>query len=342
MPEIHVVLAILDAFPHEELGPEVAPHLWSLAAEGGHAPAGGRAVLSASTYPNHATFLTGVDPAHHGILTSNALVGGSFQPAHEVGPRAATLFDDCRRAGRRSVGVFGDQNLVGVCGATAADAHWPPGGVLPDDAPRGALGYGADRAVLAALDELEIETAEFVVLQLDEVDTARHLHGPDAPEALAQCRATDTAFGQVVERLRPRWEQTLVIALSDHDHEAVRPGAIDLGAEISARGLELLVDADGTAALVVGEVDRATLLDLPGVAGTASLAHECNLVWGAPGQQFGIDWGLRGHHGSPRTTTQLAVVGGGHPAVPELASWLAGQAPDAKDWAGRIRELLAL
>jgi hypothetical protein len=342
MPSALVALVILDAFPHRPLRREQTPALWALAQSGGFSASGGRAVLSASTYPNHATFVTGVDPIAHGIFTSQVLSAGSFRPAQEIGPAVPTLFDACKAADRRAVGIFGDQNLVGVCGARRAATHWPPDGVLPDGAARGALGFAADRAVVAALDDAEVERAELLVVQLDEVDTARHLYGPHAPESLEQCRATDAALGELLERLQGRWDETVVIALSDHDHEEVTPGAIDLAAEASARGLDVLVDQDGTAALVAGRVGASRLLELPGVVGTAPLGPERTLVWGEPGQQFGVDWGLKGHHGSPRTVTQLAVVGGGHPAAARLGHWLAGATPPAASWAGLVADLMEL
>lgn len=337
-----VVLAILDAFPFEQVGAALSPNLWSLAAEGGRAALGGIAELVAATYPNHATFVTGARPEAHGILTNNALEDGAFRPAQEVGPTAQTLFDDCREAGRRAVAVFGDQNLVGVCGAREADAHWPPGGVLPDDAPRGKLGYGADRAVVDALDEVGVSSAELVVVQFDEVDTVRHLHGPDAVESREQCHATDAAFGELLKRVRARWDDTVVIALSDHDQEAVTEGAIDLAAETRARGLDVIVDHEGTACVVVGEVEETVLLDLPGITGASSIGTGYTAVWGDAGTQFGIDWGLKAQHGSPRTVGQLAVVGGGHPAAAEVAKEITGSRPPATLWAGLIRDLLGL
>jgi len=342
MPRPRVVFAILDAFPHRHVSAALTPVLWRLAEEGGRAPNGGRAVLTASTYPNHASFVTGAQPEQHGIVTSRAWVEGEMRPAQEVGPSGPTLFDDCRAAGLRSVGLFGDQNLVPVCGALAADAHWPPRGVLPEDAPRGGLGYAADRAVVEAADALAIDTADLVVLQLDETDTARHLHGPDAPGALEQCRATDAAFGELLERLRPGWDETVVIAVSDHDNEAVEPGAVDLHAEARARGLDVHIEHDGTACLVFGRATREALLALPTVIGAVPLAQDRFVVWGPPGQQYGIDWGLRGQHGSPRTLTQLAIVGGGHPEVARVARWLDGATPAATEWAPWIRELLGI
>ncbi|MCH2171483.1 alkaline phosphatase family protein [Myxococcota bacterium] len=339
---LRVVLVVLDAFAHRFVHPERTPNLWALRDEGGWAPSGGRSVLSASTYPNHATFATGTDPATHRILTGNVLVDGAFHPADEVGPACPTLFTRMRDAGRRAVAVFGDQKLVGVCGAREAAVHWPPDGVLPEGTPTGAFGYGADRAVVSALDTVEPERAELLVVQLDETDTARHLYGPDATEALEQAHATDAALGEVMERLRAHWSDTVVMVVSDHDNEAVSKGAVDLAAEASERGLDVLVDHDGTAALVVGDVARGDLLALPGVADAAALAPEHWLVWGEVGQQFGADWGLKGQHGSPRTAEQLAVVGGGHPEVAGLARRIAATPPPARAWAGFACELLGL
>jgi len=343
MSRPRVVFAILDAFPHHVVSWDRTPVLATLAEEGARSRTGGRAVLTASTYPNHASFVTGAAPEQHGIVTSRALTGErTLRPAQEVGPTAPTLFDDCRAAGLRSIGVFGDQNLVPVCGALAADAHWPPQGRLPEDAPRGRLGYGADRAVVAAVDEVGIDEADLVVLQLDEVDTARHLHDPEGPEALEQCRATDAAFGEVLERLRARWRETIVIAVSDHDTEPVSPGAVDLHAEARARGLDVHVEHDGTACLVLGRATREQLLALPTVVGAERIAPDRFVVWGEPGQQYGIDWGLKGQHGSPRTLAQLAVVGGGHAEVARLAAWLEDATPLATDWAAIVRALLGV
>ena len=222
-----VVFAVLDAFPHQRVRPDHTPTLARLAEEGGQAADGGRAVLSASTYPNHASFVTGTEPAAHRIFTSKALHEGAFRPAQEVGPATPTLFDRCRDASRRAVVAVGDQNLIHVCGATAADAHWPPSGELPEAAPRGRLGFAADRAVVDAVDGLELTRSNLVFLQLDEIDTERHLNGAAAADSFDQCRSTDAALGEILERLKPIWNNVLVIAVSDHDHEHIERGRID-------------------------------------------------------------------------------------------------------------------
>ena len=52
-------------------------------------------------------------------------------------PTLARLAEEGGQApdGGRAVVAVGDQNLIHVCGATAADAHWPPKGELPEAPP---------------------------------------------------------------------------------------------------------------------------------------------------------------------------------------------------------------
>lgn len=337
-----IVLVVLDAFPFGAVQADRTPTLFALAQEGAYVESGGEAVLSASTYPNHASLVTGSLPSEHGIFTSHSWLSGEPVAASEAGPASRTLFDDCKAAQRRAIALVGDQNLIGVCGASRAESHWPPGGELPASAPRGRLGYGADRAVVDAVDSLEPASADFIFIQLDEIDTARHLEGPWNANVEEQCRATDAALGEILERLRPEWSETVVIAVSDHDHEKVDPGAVDLAASAREQGLEVKIDHDGTSALVVGEIPASRLLDLPAVEGTQALSADKTLVWGGPGVQFGYDWNLAAQHGSPRTATQLAVVGGGHPSVMALADRVKRARPRCTDWADWIRELMEL
>lgn len=335
-----VVFVVLDAFPYGYVDPTATATLAGLRSEGTHVVEGGRAVLSASTYPNHASFVTGVDPVDHGILTSNALTDTGFEKAHRIGPTAPTWFDECATADRRAVAVFGDQYLIGVCGALAADAHWPPDGRLPEGTQEGELGYGADTAVASAIDSVRPTDADFVMIQLDEVDTARHLYGSDSDEAMDQCRSTDAALGQVLERFRPDWDETVVIVVSDHDNEPVSGEVFDLESVVAKLWPEAQVHHDGTSALVVGDVPDAKLLELDGVSGLERLSARHTIVWGEPGSQYGVDWGLKGHHGSPRTARQLVVIGGGHTSVPEVATWADAERPVATDWAPVVRSLL--
>lgn len=347
-----VVLTVLDALPDRHVGPDHTPALHRLASRGGRAPGGAVAVMTSATYPNHATFSTGTAPVHHGIVTNWVPEPGRVVPAWKRGVRAPTLFDACRRAGRTSAAVVGDQHLVGVMGATAADHHWPPGGAPPAGVGLDVMGYLLDADTAAELCAVVDAGPDLVVAQLNGPDTAAHVHGPDDDAALAGYRDTDEWLTAVGEHLD--WDDTVWIIVSDHDQETVDPHhePIDLQQVLTARGTGLFALPEGNAAVVCGDgacTAAEWLTEVDGVGGAGELAHgepdlECCLVWAAPGRVFGFE-GLptpRGAHGGPRTRTQVAVVTGGHDAVGPLGRAVEAGPVAAADWAPTVATLLGL
>jgi hypothetical protein len=331
---VPVVFVVLDAFPNHEIGPELTPTLWRLCTEGGRSEAGGVAQLPAVTATNHATFVTGRGAIDHGLVANLVPLDGEWVPAGEVGPEVATLFDACRAEGLVSVAAVGDPDLLGICGAEAATRRWPS-----DEQPP--AGCVTDAAVVEACRQLDLASADLVLVQLDEVDQACHRYGPSSAQARAQYQATDAALGQILGLVEPLWDQTVVFVVSDHDCEDVaQVDKIDLGRALRGKAM---VAAQGTSALVVGPVGPADLLGLRGVADYRSLDADHHLVWGHRGQTFGTGpLTVKGDHGSPRTATQVAVVGGGGPEVPELAARLVGRRPPATAWATWVAEALGL
>ncbi|MDH3708159.1 MAG: alkaline phosphatase family protein [Acidimicrobiia bacterium] len=335
-----VVFVVIDSLPPRWLTPTVTPHLWSLAQRGGWHPAGATAVLSAATYPNHASFVTGTEPVAHRVITNRVWDGDRFVKAHHVGPVGATVFDACRAAGRSTGAVVGDHKLIGVMAAHRADRHWPPDGHLPEGAVRDEFRYAADATVLAAIDQTAVLDAQVAVLHLNEPDTACHLYGPDSPEATARFTATDAVLGAIVERLD--WDHTVVIVVSDHDQEPVDDSEpVDLAALLVDASAPGLVESDGTAAAVVDGPPLDELEGLDQVIGGRVIDDRINLVWGHPGTVFGSQgYGLQGQHGSPRTARQVAVVSGGHPAAADLAAAVTELRPHATDWAPTLASLV--
>ena len=337
---MRVVMVVLDAFPNAWVEESLTPTLHRLAGEGGRSRSGGVAEATAATYPNHATFVTGRSTVDHGMVTNKVLDGGRWVSAAAVGPAVPSLFDACRDEGRVSAAIVGDQNLIGACGAGKADIQWPPGGLVPDGTPRSAAGYLPDAEVVRRVSETDVDDLDLLFVQIDEVDGARHANGAWSEEAREQCHRTDAALGQVVERLRNRWDDTVLMVLSDHDQEDVGPQEPADFAGHLPDGVE--VCHQGTASLLVGPISDAELLALPGVVGSAPLGRDHHVVWGAPGQIFGRPTGAVADHGSPRTTTQVAIVAGGHPAATELAGRIEGSRPPATLWAGEAARLLDL
>jgi arylsulfatase A-like enzyme len=353
---VKVVFTVLDALPARHVGERHTPVLTALAHEAGAAPGQARAVMTAATYPNHASFATGSRPSEHGIGTNFVPHTGGLTPAWELGPAVPTLFDACRAAGRSSAAVVGDQCLIGVMGARAADTHWPPDGNIPADARRDAHGYIDDTDTLVELVAAIDTRPDLVVSQLNAPDTAAHVHGPDSDAALAVYRETDARLATVRDHLD--WDDTVWIIVSDHDQETVvEREPIDLRPAFAARGVELFALPEGSATVVcgVGAHDAARwLLDVDGVEGTAPFPTtdpelETCLAWCVPGRTFGfVEMATEpGTHGSPRTRAQVAVVTGGHPSAADVARAATSRAASSRavsaiDWAPTIAALLDL
>lgn len=339
-----VVLLVFDGLPNRHVTPTVTPNLWSLAAEAGRVPGTATGAMPSATYPNHATFITGVDPPTHGVVANWLLVDGTPTPSEAVGPAVPTVFDACASAGRSSAFVVGDQHLVGVMAGDRAEEHWPPGGEVPEGSSVDAFGYLDDAETVPRLAAALDDGHDFVFAQLNGPDTAGHRYGPDTDEALDGYRAVDTLVPRLREALAPGWDDTVVIAVSDHTMEALtHPEPIDVFSLAPEHGMLGL--PEGGAALVEGEGDPTWLTEIEGCAGYEEFAPGRYLAWTRPGYWFavdGLDTEYRGMHGNPTTREQVALVSGGHPAAWELAQRVAGGGVTALDWAPTVAGLLDL
>lgn len=349
MPDgrVRVVFIVLDGMPAPSVERDVTPQLGAWCSASGTTPHTVPGVLPATTYPNHATFVTGVAPGEHGIIGNHVLCeDGRFRPARTLGPAVPTIFDAATEAGVTSVLVVGDQELVGVMGGASAGSHWPPGGRVPVGAATDAHGYLEDDETLPVLLRAIASDVDLVVGQLNAPDTAGHVHGPDSETAREIYRATDARLGAVRAVVEARRDDgTVVMIVSDHALEAVGIDTpIDLTPALDGTGLTWF--PEGSAALVYGkhpDLD-AILRGVEGLAGATEVAPGVRVVWGDPGRWLCFDGieGEPGTHGSPRTAVQLAAVVGSHPAVGELDTRIRCNGFDARSWAGEIRRLLAL
>lgn len=345
---MRVVLLVLDALPARHVGPTLTPTLHRLAQEGAFAT--GRSVLLSSTYPNHATFATGTEPSGHGLLGNWVVTDRGPQPAQRVGPGVPTLFDACRAAGRSSACVVGDQHLIAVMGAAEADEHWPPGGVLPEGCRVDEHGYPVDAEVVPRLlPFLGAGGPDLVVGHLNAPDTAAHVHGPDSPAALTTYRSTDQWVRELFVELRPQWDETVVIVVSDHDQQAIDLDAepIELWSRAEAEGLVGIPEGSGGTVWGHDPSAGAWLHGVDGVEGHAEVWPGARAVWTAPGRRFAWPPGFEdprepGDHGGAHTRSQVAIVAGGHPAVAGLATAIWRRPPGAGDWAPTIASLLDL
>ena len=348
MPDdrVRVVFLVLDGMPAPGVRADVTPVLDRWCADSGTTPHTVAGILPATTYPNHATFVTGVGPAGHGIVGNHVLRDdGRFRPARKVGPGAPTIFDRATASGRTSALVVGDQDLVGVMGGVRAGSHWPPDGRIPDGAAVDRHGYLDDDETLPVLLDAIASDVALVVGQLNAPDTAGHVDGPTSDGARAVYLATDARLAAVRDAVEARRDDTVVMIVSDHALEPIDVATpIDLTAALEGTGLAWF--PEGSAALVYGEHPDldAILAGIDDLAGSAPVAPGVRVVWGEPGRWLcfdGID-AEPGMHGSPRTAVQLAAVVGPHPSVRALDARIQDAGFDATAWAGEMARLLAL
>jgi arylsulfatase A-like enzyme len=221
--------------------------------------------------------------------------------------------------------------------------------MIPPGTGLDAHGYPLNREVLPRLlDALARPDLNLVFGHFNESDTVGHDHGPESDAARECYAATDAVVGQVLEATAARWDETVVVIVSDHDMQARNhTEPIDLMAARN-RYWDLFVP-DGGAALVhlQNGVDPSTAgLALGAVDGveTWQPGGPSMLIAGAkPGRIFAAPkYPAEGFHGAPITARTVALVGGGHPRVPALAAALEARRPHLADWAPTLTPLLGL
>lgn len=274
------------------------PNLRRLLAEGTHAT-GVRGVLPTFTLPSHATLVTGVSPARHGVLNNQTFrpadAGGapSYNLASKI--KVPTLWDAAHGKGIGTASVNWPVSL----GSRSIDANIStffvgPGTTQDDDGYNRLLstpGLVADieKAIGpitltprhdAAGEQQDLRIAEhilkarkpgFATVHFGAVDEAEHKFGPGSPEAKTALQTVDGYIGQLVATARAAQPDTVVAIVSDHGFTAVTrevnlPRAfVDAGlARVDAQGKLTSWDAipwaaGGSAAVILARPDDAAL-----------------------------------------------------------------------------------
>jgi len=208
-------------------------------------------VYPTTTYPAHATLVTGVPPSAHGIYSHLA----SLDPTETARPwcwfagalRVPALWDVVRATGRKtaavswpvSVGAAIDYNIPEIWDPRLADphqdfttaAHHSTRGLFPDviKALEPILGS-------ATPDRMRSEAALYIwaryrpdllLVHFVHYDQLAHKFGPTSPEALAAIEQTDEEIGRFRGRFLEGEPPTLVV-LSDHGFVPVEKEAAPL------------------------------------------------------------------------------------------------------------------
>ena len=211
-----IVLVSLDGFRADYLNRPVAKHLQRLARSGVRAewmtPS-----FPSKTFPNHYTIVTGLYPAHHGIVANtirdSAL--GLFRMSDTLAVRDARwwggepIWVTAERQGKRAANFFWPGSEAPISGIQAS--RWMK---FDDNFPNAAR---VD-SVLTWLSQPKGKAPSMVTLYFSDVDHAGHDFGPDAPQTDSAIARVDSMIGRLVAGLTARGlaQRVNVIVVADH------------------------------------------------------------------------------------------------------------------------------
>lgn len=216
-PPPPLLLISMDAFRWDycALYPAETPHLRELMREGVSA----RALIPVyptNTFPNHYSIVTGLYPAHHGIINNHMFdpaLGLFFnynQPASVRDGRwwgGEPIWVTAVKQGRKSAASFwvgSEAEIEGV-----RPTYWKP--------------YDYSIPFEKRLDELSgwlrlpaAQRPAVITFYLEETNTAGHNYGPASPELAAAVKLLDGRIGTLMDRLKAEGQSVNLVVVSDH------------------------------------------------------------------------------------------------------------------------------
>jgi hypothetical protein len=329
------------------------------------------AVMPTRTNPNHASLLTGAQPAAHGI-TGNWYWNGIAERelADPALLEVETLFTaiERQRPALTTVAAFAKAKLRRLFGPapgrqSGPDVSWRPA----DDAV-----YAAHDAETMAGFRSLVETFRpaFAVVALADVDSAGHRDGPGTASYWKAVGNVDQLIGTLLDDLERtgRWDRAVVLVTSDHGMMALDrgPGGWIDAAAVAAGGAHFVSDG-GLAHVYAGPPGslEATVTKARRHEGVSAVYARAPRL-GAPAPP--VDWHanhprmgdltlvarpgftfvagrrdptrrFRGNHGSPVERPVPLIVVGGHPALAEAPGGLQASVADVAPTIARLLDL---
>jgi predicted AlkP superfamily pyrophosphatase or phosphodiesterase len=212
-----VILISIDGFRYDYPEKAATPNLHRMI-HGGARAAGLIPQFPTLTFPNHYAMVTGLTPAHNGIV-SNTMLDPRRHAMFKLSDRAEV--NDSAWWGGEPIWVTAEKQ-----GQRAATMFWPGSeaeikGLRPTYwVPYDKNVSNADRVkrVLSWLDLPEAQRPTLLTLYFDEVDTAGHDYGPNSKQVKAAIEHVDAALGQLLAGLESRSMGNAIdlVVVSDH------------------------------------------------------------------------------------------------------------------------------
>ncbi len=212
-----IILISFDGFRNDYIEKAGTPNLHRLV-NNGVAAKGMIPSFPSKTFPNHYSIVTGLYPAHHGVV-ANTMFDPEFNAVFKISDRNAVsdgrwwggepLWVTAEKQGQISATFFwvgSEAEIMGV-----RPRYWKVYDAKVPNAER-------VQQALAWLDLPQAERPTFITLYFSDTDNAGHDFGPDSPEVVETIKAADALVGQLLQGLEARglFEKVNIIITSDH------------------------------------------------------------------------------------------------------------------------------
>ena len=209
----YVLLISLDGFRSDYAQKYHAQNLLEMAEQGASAK-GLIPSFPSLTFPNHITLVTGMYPEHHGIVGNNL-----YDPVRkqEFSMSAASTDGSWYKA--KPLWVLAEQH-----GIRTACMFWPASDAEIDGVrPSAWFKYDGRVPNQKRVDQIltwlklpEPQRPHFLTLYFDDVDSAGHTYGPDAPETGAAVQRVDALIGELRRGIAGSGLPVNIIVVADH------------------------------------------------------------------------------------------------------------------------------
>jgi predicted AlkP superfamily pyrophosphatase or phosphodiesterase len=232
----YVLLISLDGFRYDYAERDHAANLLELGKSGVTA----RALIPSfptTTFPNHYTIVTGLYPAHHGIVDNSF-----WDPTRQAEFRSSESASTTEGSwwGGTPLWVLAEQQ-----GMRSASFFWPGSDAeIQHTRPTYFYKYDGkipnDRRVAQVVEWLKLpkpERPHFITLYFSDVDHQGHTFGPDAPQTREAVTQIDAVLGKLFGALRALNVPLDIFVVSDHGMATVT-GDIDMSKLANLDGVE--------------------------------------------------------------------------------------------------------
>ncbi len=219
-----LILISIDGLRWDYLDRYAPPNLLKLADHGVRAD-GLIPQFPSKTFPNHYTIVTGLTPAHHGIVSNNMKapdIPGEFTLSNrevQNDPRwwgGEPIWNTAERQGLKTAAMFWPGSEVVIGGRRGT--YWT---TYEDAMPH----FERLTRLLGWLKLPEAERPSFLTLYFSDVDTSGHRHGPESEGTREAVAKVDRSIGDLVEGVERLGLRDVVnyVVVSDHGMSALSP-----------------------------------------------------------------------------------------------------------------------